>query len=62
MRTVFVCIDRDTGAVRTFGSVAALSDTMGVSKHTLYDHFSRLKELEYSNRDFRIVKTRLESA
>lgn len=62
MRTVFVYIDKLSQEVRTFGSVVALSMATGISKDTLYLHFSRKKEREYATPMFRIIKSAIESA
>ena len=56
---MFWTLNKQTEKAAVIGSITAVAKQTGINKAVLYYNFSKLKKLEYTNSDWRIVKTEL---
>ena len=58
----YIYLNKKTNAARIFGSIASLCNATKIKPDNLYTCFSRKKQKEFENDDYRIVKTHIERA
>lgn len=58
----YIYLNKETNEARIFGSITSLCNATGVKPDNLYTAFGRNKLKEFENKNYRIVKTKIERA
>jgi len=56
---MFIYIDKETNEEKVFKSIPSIKRGVGISKNTLYNHFTRKGADKYETKKFKIVKTEI---
>lgn len=56
----YIYLNKQTKEARIFGSITSLCNQTGIKPDNLYTQFSRNKLKEYENKQYRVVKAKIE--